>query len=84
MKTTSNNKNKQLIAMLKKQNGICVSLIVEKLDWQANSVRAAISGLGKNGYSVSCAKLKKTGEAVYSLIADENSSIPKTSNVGMA
>ncbi|WP_144421149.1 DUF3489 domain-containing protein, partial [Ahrensia marina] len=35
-------KGDQLVAMLKRPNGMRVSLIGEKLSWQAHTVRAAI------------------------------------------
>lgn len=66
------NKSDQLVAMLKKPNGMRVSLIGEKLDWQAHTVRAAISGLRKKGFEVSRTKAKKTGETVYAIVGGKN------------
>lgn len=62
------NKSDQLVAMLKKPNGMRVSLIGEKLGWQAHTVRAAISGLRKKGYEVSRSRTKKSGETVYAIV----------------
>lgn len=73
--STISNKNDQLVAMLKKPNGMRVSLIGEKLGWQAHTVRAAISGLRKRGFEVSRTKAKKTGEAVYSIVGGKSSKV---------
>lgn len=59
--------------MLKKPNGMRVSLIGEKLNWQAHTVRAAISGLRKKGLEVSRTKAKKSGETVYAIASGKSS-----------
>lgn len=69
------NKSDQLVAMLKKPNGTRVSLIGEKLDWQAHTVRAAISGLRKKGFAVSRTKAKTTGETVYAIVGDKKTAL---------
>lgn len=69
------NKSDQLVAMLKKPNGMRVSLIGEKLDWQAHTVRAAISGLRKKGFEVSRTKAKKSGETVYAIVSGKSSNV---------
>lgn len=66
-------KNDQLVAMLRKPNGMRVSLISERLDWQTHTVRAAISGLRKKGFEVSRTKAKKTGETVYAIVSGKSS-----------
>lgn len=66
------NKSDQLVAMLKKPNGTRVSLIGEKLSWQAHTVRAAISGLRKKGFEVSRTKAKTTGETIYAIVGDKS------------
>jgi biotin operon repressor len=74
------NKSDQLVAMLKKPNGTRVSLIGEKLDWQAHTVRAAISGLRRKGFEVSRTNAKKSGEAVYAIVGGRSSGSPQTLN----
>jgi Protein of unknown function (DUF3489) len=68
VKAKSNNrgqgktKKEQLIALLSKPNGARVSVIVERLGWQGHTVRAALSGLRKQGFPVVASKSAKTGE----------------------
>lgn len=66
------NKSDQLVTMLKKPNGMRVSLICEKLEWQAHTVRAAISGLRKKGFAVSRSKAKRSGETVYAIVGSKS------------
>ena len=68
-KPTAKSKQDQLVALLSKPNGIRVSVISERLGWQAHTVRAAISGLRKRGYQVVTSKSPKTGEMVYAINA---------------
>lgn len=60
-------KKDQLITMLSKPNGMRASLIGEKLGWQAHSVRAALSGLRKQGFVVEATTSAKTGMLVYAI-----------------
>lgn len=62
-------KQDQLVALLSKPNGVRVSVISERLGWQAHTVRAAISGLRKRGHEVVTSKSQKTGEMVYAINA---------------
>lgn len=78
------NKSDQLIAMLKKPNGMRVSLIGEKLSWQAHTVRAAISDLRKKGFEVSRTKAKTGGEAVYAIVGVANSLQAEATNASVA
>ena len=66
-KSGAKSKQDQLVALLSKPNGVRVSVISERLGWQAHSVRAAISGLRKRGYEVVTSKSPKTGEMVYAI-----------------
>ena len=65
-------KKDQLVALLSKPNGARISVIVERLGWQAHTVRAALSGLRKQGFEIKTAKSKKTGETVYSIVVRQN------------
>lgn len=62
-------KKDQLIALLSKPNGARVSVLVDRLGWQAHTVRAALSGLRKQGLGITTSKSTKTGEAVYAIAA---------------
>ena len=68
-KPTAKSKQDQLVALLSKPNGARVSVISERLGWQAHTVRAAISGLRKRGHEVVTSKSQKTGEMVYAINA---------------
>lgn len=61
-------KKDQLIALIAKADGARISVLVERLDWQAHTVRAALSGLRKEGHQILASKSPRTGEAVYRLI----------------
>ena len=60
-------KKKQLIGLLSKPGGARVSVLVDRLGWQAHTVRAALSGLRKQGFSVAVSKFARTGETVYAI-----------------
>lgn len=62
-------KQHQLVALLSKPNGVRVSVISERLGWQAHTVRAAISGLRKRGHEIVTSKSPKSGEMVYAINA---------------
>ena len=68
-KSAAKNKKDQLVALLSKPNGARISVIVERLGWQAHTVRAALSGLRKQGVEVATSKSPKTGETVYAIVA---------------
>jgi predicted DNA-binding transcriptional regulator len=59
-----------LVALLSKPNGVRVSVISDRLGWQAHTVRAAISGLRKRGHEIVTLKSQKTGEMVYTISAN--------------
>lgn len=61
-------KKDQLITLLSKPNGARVSVIVEKLGWQAHTVRAALSGLRKQDFEITTSKSPRTGETVYTIL----------------
>lgn len=63
-------KQDQLVALLSKPNGVRVSVISDRLGWQAHTVRAAISGLRKRGHEIVTSKAPKTGEMVYAINAN--------------
>jgi hypothetical protein len=60
--TGTKSKQDQLVALLSKPNGVRVSVISDRLGWQAHTVRAAISGLRKRGHEIVTSKALKTGE----------------------
>lgn len=68
-KSGGKSKKDQLIALLSKPNGTRVSVLVDRLGWQAHTVRAALSGLRKQGLGITTSKSAKTGEALYTIAA---------------
>ncbi|MCI5074008.1 DUF3489 domain-containing protein [Oricola sp.] len=68
-KSAAKSKKDQLVALLSKPNGARISVIVERLGWQAHTVRATISGLRKQGIEVTTSKSPKTGETVYAIVS---------------
>jgi len=68
-KAGAKSKQDQLIAFLSKPNGARISVIIERLGWQAHTVRAAVSGLRKRGFEIATSKSAKTGEIVYAIKA---------------
>ena len=71
-KTRTKSKRNQLVALLSKPSGTRISVLVERLGWQAHTVRAAVSGLRKQGFDVVTSKSPKTGETVYAIVAPSN------------
>jgi hypothetical protein len=61
-------KKDQLAALIAKPGGAKISVLTERLGWQAHTVRAALSRLRKQGRQVLATKAPKTGEAVYRLV----------------
>ena len=61
-------KKDQLLALITKPGGTRISILTEKLGWQAHTVRATLSGLRKQGHQILATKAPKTGEAVYRLV----------------
>lgn len=61
-------KKDQLFSLLSKPNGARISVIVERLGWQAHTVRAALSGLRKQGFEIATSKSAKTGETNYKIV----------------
>ena len=70
-KRAAKSKKDQLVALLSKPNGARISVIVERLGWQAHTVRAALSGLRKQNIEVVTSRSPKTGETVYAIVAGE-------------
>jgi hypothetical protein len=68
-KSGARTKQDQLVALLSKPNGARISTIIQKLGWQAHTVRAVISGLRKQDHEVVTSKSPKTGELVYTINA---------------
>ena len=81
----------QLITLLSRKGGARLSLISERLGWQAHTVRAAISGLRKQGFGIETAKAPASknaktssgsGETVYAIVASPDAT--DTSSGGAA
>ena len=72
-------KKAQLIALLSKPNGTKLTVLVERLEWQSHTVRAALSGLRKRGFVISASKSAKGGETVYAI-----ASAPTSDEAGKA
>ena len=68
-KPGAKSKQDQLIGLLSKPNGARISVIIDRLGWQAHTVRAAVSGLRKRGFEIATSKSAKTGEIVYAIKA---------------
>lgn len=66
-KAARKSKKDQLIGLLTKPNGARVSVLIERLQWQGHTVRAALSGLRKQGFEIATSKTAKTGETVYAI-----------------
>lgn len=66
---STKSKQDQLVALLSKPNGVRVSVVSDRLGWQAHTVRAATSGLRKRGHEIVTSKSPKTGETVYAINA---------------
>jgi hypothetical protein len=77
-KPSKKTKKDQLVALLSKPNGARVSVIVQRLGWQPHTVRAALSGLRKQGFEIATSKSSKSGEAVYAIVARPNGDGGKT------
>jgi len=60
-------KKDQLIGLLSKPKGARVSSLCKTLGWQTHTVRAALSGLRKQGMTIETSRSAKDGEAVYTL-----------------
>jgi len=71
-KSAAKSKKDQLVALLSKPSGARISVIVERLGWQAHTVRAALSGLRKQNIEVVTSKSPKTGETVYAIVVPAN------------
>ena len=61
-------KKDQLLALVTKPGGTRISVLTERLGWQAHTVRAALSGLRKQGHQILATKAPKTGEVVYQVV----------------
>jgi Protein of unknown function (DUF3489) len=71
-KAGGKSKHEQLITLLSKPNGARISVIVERLGWQAHTARAALSGLRKQDFEIVTSKSAKTGETIYAIVAQPN------------
>ena len=85
------NKKAQLITLLSREGGARLSVISERLGWQAHTVRAAISGLRKQGFGIETSKAPASknakissgsGETVYAIVASPDAT--DTSSGGAA
>jgi hypothetical protein len=63
----------KLARALNRSNGASIGILCRELSWQAHSVRAAISGLRKNGCEIECTK-SKSGATVYKSLSGNSPS----------
>lgn len=52
--TKPNSKRAQLIKLLSRKSGACISTLSGKLDWQPHTIRAEISRLRNAGLVIGC------------------------------
>ena len=57
-------KQADLIALLKRPEGVTIAQMCAKIGWQSHSVRAALTGLRKRGVSISRDK-NNAGASIY-------------------
>jgi len=77
-RTKSNKPKKdQLLALVTKPGGTRISVLSNRLGWQAHTVRAALSGLRKQGHQILANKAPKTGEAVYQIVTPTEPAVSK-------
>ncbi|KQQ73802.1 hypothetical protein ASF70_08360 [Rhizobium sp. Leaf321] len=69
-------KKDQLLALVTKPGGTRISVLSERLGWQTHTVRAALSGLRKQGHQILATKVPKTGEAVYQVVKPTEPAVP--------
>lgn len=61
-------KKQQLLHLISQPGGMRIGELVERLGWQAHTVRATLSGLRKRGHVILASKASGTGEAIYKLM----------------
>jgi len=62
---TSQTKKARLITLLKAWNGARTPTICKSLGWQKHTVRAALSGLRKEGHVINTSRSARDGVTVY-------------------
>ncbi len=62
---TAPTKKSRLITLLKARNGARTPTICKSLGWQKHTVRAALSGLRKEGHVITASKSARDGVTVY-------------------
>lgn len=62
---TTPTKKSRLITLLKARNGARTPTICKLLGWQKHTVRAALSGLRKEGHVITVSKSARDGVTVY-------------------
>jgi biotin operon repressor len=60
-------KKDRLISLLSKPKGAQVSVLCKALGWQKHTVRAAMSGLRKQGMAIETSRSVNDVEAIYTL-----------------
>jgi biotin operon repressor len=60
-------KKDRLISLLSKPKGAQVSVLCKALGWQKHTVRAALSGLRKQGMAIETSRSVNDVEAIYTL-----------------
>ncbi len=75
-KKKNKTKKDRLISLLSKPKGARVSVLCKALGWQKHTVRAALSGLRKQGAAIKTSRSAKGDEAVYSLRTQSDADAP--------
>lgn len=60
-------KKSRLIGLLGSRNGARTPTLCKSLGWQRHTVRAALSGLRKEGYGITTSRSARDGVAVYKI-----------------
>jgi len=58
-------KREQLIDLISRARGARLEVLIEKLGWQAHTVRAAISRLRKQGFDIERTEERRSGKPIY-------------------
>lgn len=64
-KTPADTKIGSVIELLRRKNGATLDQLVKETGWQKHTVRAALTGLKKKGYTIT--REKRDGNSTYSI-----------------
>lgn len=66
-KKSAETKPETILRLVRRKNGATLKVLRDATGWQPHSVRAAVSGLRKNGHAIECAKDAK-GASIYRVV----------------